>query len=373
MILLKSFVLGGAEKQALYLAGELQNQRNCRVFIYSYIPSKTRSLFDAECQKYQLKNLYVVANPLSAAGSFKYVKRRIKLFLFGRKLRKHSPDLIIPYLNPPSIIANVCYRIAGAKKTFWHHRGVDYYRKDAIEKLAANRTQYFIANSQNGAEELMKELQLQKKTPYSLANFSTIENINRANKEDVKREYSIPKDALVIGMIAHFRAEKHQRVLVEACFSLFKSNAKIHLVLVGNDYSTNEEESEFKSIVAMIKASKHEDRITILHNTNSQDVLSMFDLGVLLSANEGMPNVIMEYMAYALPIITNPHAGCTELLGEDYEYFAQSKTHEVAERISQFINNLDLRSTVGQKNEKRLDERFSIDRYITNLEAILNS
>ena len=365
-------MLGGAEKQALYLAGELQNRRNCQVFIYSYIPSKTRSLFDAECRKYQLKNLYLEENPLSASGSFKYIKRRIKLFLFGRKLRKHSPDIIIPYLNPPAIIANICYKVAGAKKTFWHHRGVDYYRKDAIEKLASKRAKFFVANSRNGAEELKKELRLQRKTPHSLANFTTIEKVNPANKDDLKQEHNIPKDSLVIGMIAHFRPEKRQKILLEACFSIFKDNSKIHLVLVGNDYSKDEQESEFKSIHSMIKESQNEDRVTILHNTNSQDILPMFDLGVLLSANEGMPNVVMEYMAYALPIITNPHAGCLELLGEDYAYFTKNESIEVAEKLSQLINDQDARMFSGQKNKKRLDERFSIDRYITNLETILN-
>jgi len=46
ILILKSFVLGGAEKQALYLAQYLQNNRNCKVYIYAYIKSSNAVLID---------------------------------------------------------------------------------------------------------------------------------------------------------------------------------------------------------------------------------------------------------------------------------------------------------------------------------------
>lgn len=373
IFLLKSFVLGGAEKQALFLAAYLQNERNCDVYIYSYIQSESRELFDNECEKYQLKNLYVVDNPLSASGKFKYLKRRIKLYLFGKKLRKHQPDIIIPYLNPPSIIANVCYKIAGAKKTFWHHRGVDYYRKDPIEKLAAKRAQYFIANSKNGAGELKNELEIQNKKTYSLANFSTIESTNQLDRESIKKKYHIPENSLVIGMIAHFREEKRQEVLLETSFNLFEFHPNIHLVLVGNEYFGGDKKFGLKFIKTAIKERELNQRVTILHDTTSEKILSAFDVGVLLSDKEGMPNVVMEYMAYELPILTNNHDGCVELLGEDYEYYTQNKTKQVEEKLVALIEDEALRKSIGKSNRERLNSKFSIENYIIKLEEILNS
>jgi hypothetical protein len=123
VIIIKSFVLGGAEKQALFLANHLEKNLKCNVYIYSIIPKSTQLFYD-EIKKYNLKNIYQVSNPLSASGRFKYIKRRIKIGLFGLKLRQHKPDIIIPYLNPPSIIASLSYKISGSgyfklrKKTF---------------------------------------------------------------------------------------------------------------------------------------------------------------------------------------------------------------------------------------------------------------
>lgn len=373
VFLLKSFVLGGAEKQALFLAGYLQNERGCDVYIYSYIQSNTTELFYAECEKYELKNLYIEANPLSASGKFKYLKRRIKLHLFGKKLRKHQPDIIIPYLNPPSIIANICYKTSGAKKTFWHHRGVDYYRDDAIEKLAAKRAQYFITNSKNGAEELKNELENQNKSTHTLANFSTIESINLSSKESIKKKYHIPENSLVIGMIAHFRSEKRQEILVKACLSLFKEYSNVHLVLVGNEYYGSFMDSEVIIMSSMIEEEGHKQRVTILHDTDSSEILPVFDIGVLLSDKEGMPNVVMEYMAYELPILTNNHDGCVELLGEGYKYYTENKPKQVEEKLVALIEDEALRKSLGKRNQERLNSKFSIENYMTKLEEILNS
>lgn len=365
--MLKSFVLGGAEKQALYLAGYLQNERDCKVYIYSYLPAENYIIFNQECEKYGLKNRFIVSNPLSSGGKFKNVKKRIKLFLLGRKLRKHHPDIIIPYLNPPSIIASIIYKVAGAKATFWHHRGVDYYRNDNLEKKAAKQTPFLIANSPNGVQELKEKLPIQSKKVYYLPNFSTISEVSKGNRKHICNKYKINSEATIIGMIGHFRPEKLQKLLLESCLELFQSHL-IHLVLVGN----KGDEIEFAEIEEFISNHNLSSRITILHNTNSVDVLPIFDIGVLLSEKEGMPNAVMEYMAYELPVLTNPHAGCQQLLGKEYEFFTKNDPKEIKKKLNVLVQDADLRKAFGKKNRERMNEQFSIENYVARLEKILS-
>ena len=90
IILLKSFILGGAERQALALASHLKEQYDCTIYIYAIIKTKDPSFFLEECERLNLKNTIQVENPLSASGRFKFYKRRIKIFLFGLQLRKHN-------------------------------------------------------------------------------------------------------------------------------------------------------------------------------------------------------------------------------------------------------------------------------------------
>lgn len=361
VILLKSFALGGAERQALFLANYLQNTLNCSVFIYSYIKSDNSETFYNEAEKYGLKNLLVVQNPLSAAGKFKYLKRRIKIAMFGLKLRKHTPNIIIPYLNPPSIIANLVYSIAGAKKTFWHHRGVDYYRDDRLERTAVSNTKVFVANSENGKHELEKRLKVSSDKVFTIPNFSII-------KEGTSIE---AKEKVVIGMISHFRKEKRQELLMDAFIELYKTNKNIELVFVGDVIESDSEKSSYDNVVKKIQDNSLEQVITIHHSTNAEEILPKFSIGVLLSENEGMPNTVMEYMAYKLPVVATNHSGCKQLLGESNTFLISNTKEEVIASLQSLITNETLRGSEGVQNFNRLNEEFSISNYIQKLENIL--
>lgn len=371
IILLKSFALGGAEKQALYFAKYLQDKLSCNVFVYSYIKSKNSKLFFETCEKLEIKNLFIEKNPLSASGKFKYLKRRIKIIFFGLKLRKHKPDIIIPYLNPSSIIATLCYKISGAKITFWHHRGPDYYRGDLLEKVAVKKSPLFIANSLDGKIELEEKLNFNKNKSHFLANFSTIRHLNNNKNID---NLKLIEDKIVIGMIAHFRVQKLQHILVEVYHELLKKYKKIHLVLAGNIHDDeNDEKSSYKRIVNYISTHKLENNISIMHHINAKEVLPYLDIGVLISSKEGMPNTVMEYMSYGIPVVATNHKGCITLLGENYPYFINNDNlDDQYDKLEKLVLDKNEREEVGKKNNKRLTENFTIDSYMDKLTKILN-
>jgi len=372
VFILKSFSLGGAEKQALFLAQYLQNKRNCKVYIYSYIQSPNTELFHQECQKYKLKNLFIVKNPLSASGRFKYLKRRIKIALFGLKLRKYKPNIIIPYLNPPSIIASLCYKIAGAKITFWHHRGVDYFRNDKLEKKAAQRIPFLIANSPNGREELINSLRVPSSKMYFLSNFSMAKAISKVKK---LKSFDALNEDIVIGMLAHFRQEKLHFLLLKSFHEASKKHTNIHLILAGNVYDSKEERSGYNEVLNFIKSNKIEDKVTILHNKNAQDILPYLDIGVLLSKKEGMPNVIMEYMAYGLPVLSTKHLGCVALLGNDYPFYVENNNDvkDITFKLELLVKDKDLRNKLGSQNKQKLQKDFLIEAYLDKLATLINN
>jgi len=369
IIILKSFVLGGAERQALYLASELQNKRACNVYIYSYIKSPNPELFYQECQEYNLKNLFIVKNPLSASGNFKYLKRRIKIALFGLNLRKHKPDIIIPYLNPPSIIASLCYKIAGAKTTFWHHRGVDYFRNDKLERKAVKRIPFLIANSPNGREELVNILKVSTTKTFYFSNFSIPDVISKTKK------INSLKGNIVVGMIAHFRQEKLHFLLLKSFYEVLKNYNNIHLVLMGNIYDAEDEISSYKKVLKFIKSKKIENKVTILHGKIAHDILPYLDIGVLLSKKEGMPNVIMEYMAYGLPVVCTKHAGCVSLLGTDYPFYINDNNdiEKIAFKLETLVKDKQLRQKIGAENKNRLQKDFLIETYLDKLATLINN
>jgi len=373
VIILKSFVLGGAEKQALFLAQYLQNNENCNVYIYSLIQSPNSKLFCEECEKYGIKNLYTVNNPLSASGNLKYLKRRIKIALFGLKLRKHKPDIIIPYLNPPSIIASLCYKISGAKNTFWHHRGADYYRNDKLEHNAVKKCPLFIANAPNGKKELISKLKSPIELTHFLPNFSTVVGVN--NTKNVVELDKIDKGTIIIGMIGHFFENKLQTLLVKAMAILLKKGYNTHLVLATSTYNSYDFKNKEIEIINLIEKLKIKDNVTIVYDKLAANILPYLDIGCLISNKEGMPNVILEYMAYKLPVVTVNHRGCQILLGDDYPFYINLKkinSQNIAKKLSLLVKDKKLRKSIGEQNALKLINNFTIERYLQQLANMLD-
>ena len=115
-------------------------------------------------------------------------------------------------------------------------------------------------------------------------------------------------------------------------------------------------------------------RVSIINNANANEILPYLDIGVLVSEKEGMPNSVMEYMEYSLPVVVTKHDGCVSLLGENYEYFVEKKSIvELTTKLNELLNSKEKMNLVGDLNKARLNEFYNIDLYINKLEEIINN
>jgi glycosyltransferase involved in cell wall biosynthesis len=97
------------------------------------------------------------------------------------------------------------------------------------------------------------------------------------------------------------------------------------------------------------------------------NALSEFDLFMMTSLVEGMPNSLGEAMAAGLPcVVLDFEAGPRDLIGSDTEesrcqiVFARDE-REFAERVRILADDLDLRKTLGEYNRKRIQDAFTKD------------
>ncbi len=93
---------------------------------------------------------------------------------------------------------------------------------------------------------------------------------------------------------------------------------------------------------------------------------------VLPSRWEGMPNVILEAMSAALPVVATDAEGVLEMLGplasEQTCPFGDDK--RLAERILHFAQNPDSTEELGRRNRERVAEHFSIDIVVRQYEEL---
>ena len=98
------------------------------------------------------------------------------------------------------------------------------------------------------------------------------------------------------------------------------------------------------------------------------EVYSLFDLVLLLSSHEGMPNVVIESMACGVPVFANPVGNVEELFENECGFVNRSAVpEEIAENVNQLLKSSDLREKVSINARNRILKEYSMDNTISQL------
>lgn len=113
-----------------------------------------------------------------------------------------------------------------------------------------------------------------------------------------------------------------------------------------------------------------ENAVSLLSGVNVQHVLSKLDIGVLVSEIEGVPNAVMEYMVYGLPVVTTNHPGCVSLLS-DSKYLINNNQEELYLALEELITSGISRSKEAARN-REIIKSYNMEAYVEKLEKIIN-
>lgn len=376
VLMIKVAMLGGAERQALGLARYLIKKYNCKIHLvatHSNEATKEFIEFATSCGINKIHYFGVPSLTIRNEFSFLNLKRTFRALLYLRKmkinLKKFKPDVIIPFLNTPSKIAALLYKSVGAKITFWHQLGLDNYSYDLLEKKAIQKVPFVIANAANGLEVFQDYYKMPNNKLFVLPQYVSIKK-KELDSNYLKIKFRIPQESIVIGMIAHYRTEKFQELLIQS-FSEIRTDKKTHLVFLGNKNNNEETQEKYSSLVSLSKKLDCFDQVSFLSGESVEEVLNCLDIGVLVSEIEGTPNVIMEYMTYGLPVISSNHIGCEELLKPSHFLIPNDKKI-LTDTLENLLSNENLRLKEGADNAEKV-KKFSIENYIDSLHTIINS
>lgn len=376
VLMIKVAMLGGAERQALGLARYLIKKYNCKIHLvatHSNEATKEFNEFATACGINKIHYFGVPSLTIRNEFSFINLKRTFRALLYLRKmkinLKKFKPDIIIPFLNTPSKIAALLYKSIGAKITFWHQLGLDNYSYDLLEKKAITQVPFIIANAENGLEVFQNHYQISENKLFVLPQYVSIKRV-KLDAIKLKTKFNIPNDAIVIGMIAHYRVEKFQELLIKS-FNKIVTDKKIHLVFLGNKENSQETLEKYNAIITLSKSLNCFENVSFLSGESVEEVLNCLDIGVLVSEIEGTPNVIMEYMTYGLPVISSNHIGCEELL-KPSNFLIPNDKKILTDKLENLLSNENLRLKEGADNAEKV-KKFSIENYIDSLHSIINS
>lgn len=179
---------------------------------------------------------------------------------------------------------------------------------------------------------------------------------------NLRKQYNITASDIVITNVAVLEQRKGQEHLIEAVVQLRKQHT-IHLFLAGDgSYRSNLEDK--------VKCLEAEGYIHLLGRRNDVNcVLANSDIFVLASYHEGLPNSLMEAMAMGLPCVATDVGGVRQLIadGNNGIVVAPKSTEAILQGISKYLDNGELRKTIGDNANDSIKSKFRQETVVEEL------
>lgn len=280
-----------------------------------------------------------------------------------RRLRAQNIEILNAHTFGSNVWGTILGRIAGvpvivATEHTWSFEGAPI-RKFLDRELIGRFASAFVAISAQDAERMItvEGVPAQK---IRLIENGLPEGFRAApgDGEAVRREFGIPAEAFVVGVVAVLRAQKALDVLIRA-FSkarLPQSDARLMIVGDGPERATLEEVARQSGVSdSVIFAGRRPD---------VQGCYDAFDVMALSSRYEGTPLAVLEAMACECPVISSRVGGLPEILanGEAGVLVAPGDDEELAEAIGRLASDPALRIRISKAARKRLERNYSFER-----------
>jgi glycosyltransferase involved in cell wall biosynthesis len=188
----------------------------------------------------------------------------------------------------------------------------------------------------------------------------------RFDRAAMAARFGVPADKVVVLFVGNLFRHKGLHRVVGALTRL--ADLPWHLVVVG-------EGPERDPCIRRLERAGLSDRATFLGRLDGGDVervLVAADLLSLPSSQEGMPYVILEAMASALPVVSTAVYGIPEMVvsGETGILVDPRDEDALRDALARLIGLRDVREAMGRAARRRFEEHFTMDRHLRAVESL---
>jgi glycosyltransferase involved in cell wall biosynthesis len=266
------------------------------------------------------------------------------------------------------------WRWTGARLCVWNQRDLGVGSEGIgprSQRAAVRRVRLVIANSQAGAEYLIRELGVPEGRIRVIRNGIELDP-RAAGRDAWRRSLGVEAGCFLAVMVANLQPAKDHVTLLRAWRILLDrlpaGRREAVLLLAGYSGPTAD---RIKALAFDLDLGR---RVRFLGPVKDvAGLLGAADLGVLSSRSEGCPNGVLECMAAGLPVVGTDIPGIREALGPDAaRLLAPAGDAEgLAQRIQLFAGDPGLRAQAGEANRRRAQAEFSLQRMCEETTALL--
>jgi len=176
----------------------------------------------------------------------------------------------------------------------------------------------------------------------------------RGDRRAAKERRGIPPSRLLIGVVGRLSAEKGLNHLLPAISVLVARGVDCELWIAG-------EGSDARALTERITALGLVDRVKLLgFRSDCRDLYEAMDVFALPSLREGLPNALLEAMAFELPTVATPVGGIPRLIvnGVNGILVEAASADALVDALERLAQDGELRSRLGRAARKTIEESY---------------
>lgn len=294
-------------------------------------------------------------------------------FSLRKLLKEIKPDIVQTWMYHADFLGGLAAKSLGIQKIIWGIRTTDVTQGASrltvgLRKICA-KLSYSVPTHIICAAHVSKEAHI--KVGYDASKMHVIPNgfeldklvATEDDRNNIRQEFNIPRDAIVIGSVGRFNIVKNQKFFVEVASKLVQTYPDLIFMLVGRDNTADNNE-------LMDWLSEHHliNNFRLLGQRNDiPRCLKAMDIFCLHSKTEGFPNVLGEAMALGITAIVRDVGDSKYLIQRNL--FVQNEVDGFCRVISTL---LDDRIFLVEEGKKNIDiiKKFSMDDYINRINRV---
>lgn len=188
----------------------------------------------------------------------------------------------------------------------------------------------------------------------------------RITASDAKKQLGIPVNSLVIGAIGRLAREKAFDMLIRSVDQLLRERIDVHLLIAG-------EGNQYDELQKLVIDLGREDRIKLTGFVADTSALyQAMDVFALSSLREGLPNVVLEAMAFGVPVVATRIAGLPNIIEDGTNGFLieSGNQEELTFKTAELLADQSLRFNLGAEARATIESKYSFQKRMQRITSI---
>ena len=185
--------------------------------------------------------------------------------------------------------------------------------------------------------------------------------------QDIRKELGLPGEQRLVGLISYLRDYKGHHYFVEAAAHVLKQHRGVTFLIVGE----GPEEPLIRAHIEQLGLGR--DVLLLGFREDLLNVFRSLDIFAMPTIEgDTIPQVLMQALAVGLPVVSTTTGSIPDVIRDGHSGFIvpPRNAEALAARIGDLLRDPALRTTMGQRGRLTVEQSYSIDRMLDQLERV---